>query len=70
MRNNVLLYHETLLKRNVAFEILTYDLAWQPKNRAWCRSSSTSSTFVSLFNTNFVLSLSRNQHLNKGQGQP
>ena len=25
-RNNVFLYHETLLKRNVAFETLTYDL--------------------------------------------
>ena len=30
-RNNVFLYHETLLKGNVACEILTYDLArcWQ-----------------------------------------
>jgi hypothetical protein len=26
-RNNVFLYHETLLKRTVACEILTYDLA-------------------------------------------
>jgi hypothetical protein len=27
-RNYVFLYHETLLKRNVAFEILTCDLTW------------------------------------------
>jgi hypothetical protein len=27
-RNNVFLYDETLLKRNVACEILAYDLAW------------------------------------------
>jgi hypothetical protein len=27
-RNNVFLYHETLLARNVAFDILTYDLTW------------------------------------------
>jgi hypothetical protein len=27
-RNSIFLYHETLLKRTVAFEILTHDRAW------------------------------------------